>query len=274
MNNCKICRNETKKIFSKTVLQKYNADYFKCSVCGFVQTSEPVWIKEAYHSAITALDIGLISRNLYLKTSISKMIDVLFPESSLMLDYGGGYGMFVRMMRDSGYNFYRQDIYCENLFAVNFDIEDIPNRKFDLLTSFEVFEHLVDPMKEIEKMFAYSDTLIFSTNLYPESISDFEKWWYVSPLTGQHIAFYNRQTLEYIAQKFNKQMYTNGNNLHLFTSKKLSADLVTEAFDSKKLTVLNRIINKFSPAKSNKSPRVSLTEADYKMIENKLVRKD
>ena len=25
--------------------------------------------------------------------------------------------MLVRMMRDNGFNFYRQDTYCENLFA-------------------------------------------------------------------------------------------------------------------------------------------------------------
>ena len=55
--------------------------------------------------------------------------------------------MFVRIMRDKGFNFYRQDIHCQNLFAKHFDISNIKiTEKFDLLTAIEVFEHLEDPM--------------------------------------------------------------------------------------------------------------------------------
>src|SRR5437870_10002677 len=116
MNTCKICNNPAKKVFEKLILQKYPADYYECTSCGFMQTSEPVWIEEAYSSAITSLDIGLLGRNLQFSTEVSAIIDVCFPESKIMLDYAGGYGVFVRLMRDLGYDFYRQDPYCENIF--------------------------------------------------------------------------------------------------------------------------------------------------------------
>ena len=129
MNACKICNGALEKIFDKVVLNKYTADYLRCSHCHFVQTSEPIWIKEAYSSAITSLDIGLISRNLYLRETIRTIIDSFFPDSKLMLDYGGGYGMFVRLMRDLGYGkgyLYSHD-YPNNFIEQEFLPEEIKN---------------------------------------------------------------------------------------------------------------------------------------------------
>jgi len=33
----------------------------------------------------------------------------------IFLDYAAGYGLFVRLMRDAGYNFRWSDLYCQNL---------------------------------------------------------------------------------------------------------------------------------------------------------------
>jgi len=35
----------------------------------------------------------------------------------IFLDYAAGYGLFVRLMRDAGYNFRWSDLYCQNLFV-------------------------------------------------------------------------------------------------------------------------------------------------------------
>jgi len=273
MTNCKICNSTTDKIYSGIVLQKYEADYYKCRSCAFIQTSQPVWIEEAYSSAITSLDIGLIGRNLELKDQVAKIIDKLFPENKTMLDYGGGYGLFVRLMRDMGYDFYRQDIYCENLFAKSFDITDLTSTKFDLLTTFEVFEHLIHPVDEIAKMFSFSDTLIFSTVLAPDTTEDFKSWWYVSPLTGQHIAFYNIKTLEFLAKKFNKQVYSNGVNLHIFTNKFFDQKTIDSVFAEPKKSFTERAIRYIFKKRSNEEKRQSLLPEDYAFIEKKLLNK-
>jgi len=268
METCKICHQPTVKIFSKVILQKYPADYLKCSACGFVQTSDPIWIEEAYSSAITSLDIGLLDRNILLRNEVSKIIDACFPEAKTMLDYAGGYGVFVRLMRDAGFNFYREDKFCENIFAKHFDISDAGANKFDVVTAFEVFEHFVNPIQEIEKVLTFSDHLIFSTQLTPSTNKELEDWWYIAPETGQHVAFYTQASMEFLAKKYNKNYYRKGAWLHLFTTKKLSNDQVEYAFkETKRPGILKRLLP--SRSKYHKR-RESLLESDFQAIKTKL----
>jgi Methyltransferase domain len=227
--NCKICNNATAKIFSKNILQKYPVAFYQCSTCQFIQTDEPFWLDEAYGSAITELDIGLVSRNLLWTPIVEKIVKNNFTKNAKFLDYGGGYGLFVRLMRDKGLDFYRMDIYCNNTFARHFDITDLPpNKKFELVTAFEVFEHLSNPLEEIQKMFQHSSSILFSTELQPSPFKQkiqkttLENWHYLIPETGQHIALYHYETLVFIAKKFNKNLYSDGQYLHFLTDKKLS----------------------------------------------------
>lgn len=220
---CKICKSHCEEIFNAAVLQKHSVAYYQCSTCQFIQTETPFWLDEAYSSVITNLDIGYIGRN-NLLAEITKFILRHFQtKNGIYLDYGGGYGMFVRLMRDHGFNFYRHDIYCQNIFANFFDIVDLENStnlKFDLLTCFEVFEHLENPINEIETMLQHSSSILFTTQIQPKITFKSEKeWWYFSPETGQHIAFYTKNTLQFIAKHFNCRLYSNGINLHLLTQK-------------------------------------------------------
>jgi 2-polyprenyl-3-methyl-5-hydroxy-6-metoxy-1,4-benzoquinol methylase len=222
---CKVCSGKSEIIFKAKVLEKYDVGYYQCTNCRFIQTEDPYWLPEAYNNAITSLDIGLLSRNNMLLPVAKTIISTIFNKNEKFIDYAGGYGVFVRLMRDAGYDFYRQDIYCENIFAKEFDISDNKgfNGKYELLTAFEVFEHLINPLEEIEKMLAYSDNIFFSTELQPEKEIRPDTWWYVTPETGQHIAFYTVKALEVIAAKYGLHLYTNGTHLHLFTKKKVSA---------------------------------------------------
>src|SRR4051812_34783855 len=98
MSACHICNAPTHKLFDKLILKKYPADYLRCGSCGFMQTSEPVWFEEAYNSAITSLDIGLLDRNIQFRDLVGRIIDACYPAAKVMLDYAGGYGVFVRLM--------------------------------------------------------------------------------------------------------------------------------------------------------------------------------
>lgn len=264
--NCKICNQNTSEIFKTMVLKKHDVSYYQCSSCKFVQTSEVHWLQEAYENAITSLDIGLINRNLYLQEQIPPIINHCFSNAKTMLDFGGGYGIFVRMMRDKGYDFYRQDIYCDNLFAKHFDILDWPDKKIDVVTAFEVFEHLENPLEEIGKMLSYSGNIIFSTTLLPSDISTFKDWWYVSPETGQHIAFYSEKSLRFIANKSNLHFYTNHNNLHFFSKEKVDQSVVNKVFFPKK-SIVDKVIDRFI---SNPPTQSSLLQVDYNYILKKI----
>lgn len=73
---CKICNSKITKRFEKTILNKYNnVGYFECENCDFIQINEPTWLNEAYHSAITSLDIGILYRNELLKSTTIQIIN-------------------------------------------------------------------------------------------------------------------------------------------------------------------------------------------------------
>ena len=107
--NCKICNAKTANIFDATILAKYNIKYFQCQNCGFLQTEEPYWLEESYRESINISDTGYMSRNIYLSRVSSVLIYLFFNRKARFIDYGGGYGVFVRLMRDIGFNFYWQD---------------------------------------------------------------------------------------------------------------------------------------------------------------------
>ena len=263
---CHICQNKTSVIFQTKILKKYDVSYHQCSSCRFIQTDDAFWLSEAYENIITSLDIGLINRNLYLQEQIPTIINTCFPEAKSMLDYGGGYGMFVRMMRDKGYDFYRQDIYCDNLFSKHFDITDFQDKKIDIVTAFEVFEHLDNPLVEIEKMFKYSENVVFSTTLIPDDIKLFKEWWYVAPETGQHISFYSEESLKFIAKKYNLYFYTNHSNLHFFSKGILNQQQVNDMF-FKKISLKEKIYNRLlGNLKSKPLEKKSLLQSDYDFI--------
>ena len=226
----KITGGETTLLFTAKLLNKYNVKYYSCNETGFIQTEEPYWLNEAYSSAIASLDVGLVMRNLNLCRDVERIINDNFDHTKKFLDFAGGYGMFTRLMRDKGFDFYNTDKYCQNLFANHFELEDAGTDRFEIVTAFEVFEHLVNPMKEIAELFNYSDNVLFSTEIVPDinTIKHPSDWWYFVPEIGQHIAFYTINALTYIAKKHGLNFYTNEKNLHLFSKKVLPKNTMND----------------------------------------------
>ena len=214
--NCKICNHETKNIFITKILNKHNIKYYYCEYCGFLQTEEPYWLKEAYSNSISITDTGIISRNIGSSKITATILYFLFKKFEKFLDYGGGYGIFTRLMRDIGFDFYWHDPRSTNLLARGFEIKS-KNYKYELVTAFEVFEHFTEPIKEITSMLKYSDNIFFSTYLLPSILPKPGEWWYYALESGQHISFYSYRTLKYISQKYNMNIYSNGRNIHMFT---------------------------------------------------------
>ena len=219
---CPICANPTtREIFRAIVRHHYLAKYRFCDHCQFLFIEEPDWLDEAYKEPINICDTGLIARNLSLSRTVSVILYFLFGKQKQFLDYAGGYGIFTRLMRDVGFDFYWYDPYSTNLVARGFELDDnISN--FEVLTCFEAFEHFVDPLKEAEKMFGFSHSILFSTCLLPAEIPKPGDWWYYGLDHGQHISFYSFATMEFIAKAFGCNLYSNGANIHIFTRRSLN----------------------------------------------------
>jgi 2-polyprenyl-3-methyl-5-hydroxy-6-metoxy-1,4-benzoquinol methylase len=250
---CRICENTSEFFSDAEILFKYTIKYYKCPYCGFVQTEEPYWLNEAYSDAINHSDIGLLKRNSDLVCPTANVISKFFDSSKKFLDYGAGYGVFVRMMRDRGYDFYWQDKYCDNLYAKDFTVKETEN--YEVLTAYEVFEHLPEPVKELEEMLKYSENILFSTYLIPAGNPKPQNWWYFALDHGQHVSLYTEKSLSLLAKKFNMNLYTNGKNIHLITKKKISGfvfKLLTKPYISETLSVFYK--------------KKSLLDSDYNKV--------
>lgn len=202
-------------LFTAKLLQRHEVNYFICDESGLIQTEEPYWLEEAYSSAISEMDTGLVQRNGFHCEQLKWLID-LFEIDGKYLDLGGGYGLLARLMRDAGFDYYTTDPYCQNLFAAGWEPE--PGFKAGAMTAFEVMEHIRDPYRFVADAFAKYDcrTLIFSTVCYGDKLPDLD-WWYWSLETGQHITIYHERTLRLLAEKLGVSFYSMGDNLHVFS---------------------------------------------------------
>lgn len=216
---CKICKQSLQQIFEAEVLRKYTVKYYCCDQCGFIQPEEPYWLQEAYESPLNTEDTGILKRNEYFRSKLALLLLDLFGTKGRYLDYGGGYGVFTRMMRDIGFDYYWQDKYAQNLLARGFTHQD---GTYQALSAFEVFEHLTDVHAEVDEMLSYSDTIIFSTLLHEKGKIPEKNWWYYAFNHGQHISLYTQKSLELLAASKGLNFYTNGIHLHMFTRKRYS----------------------------------------------------
>ena len=220
---CKICREEMENIFSSILLYRHKVEYYYCKNCGFLQTQEPHWLQESYEQPINLSDTGLLQRNIQLSKIAAMIIFFLFDRRGKFVDFAGGYGIFTRLMRDVGFDFYWYDIYTENMFAKGFEYylsED--KKKIELVTTFESFEHFVEPIAEIEKILQISPNLLFTTKLLPDPVPEPGKWWYYGQEHGQHVSFYSFKTLEYISRKFKLNLISTGTNIFMLTRRKIN----------------------------------------------------
>jgi predicted O-linked N-acetylglucosamine transferase (SPINDLY family)/glycosyltransferase involved in cell wall biosynthesis/predicted O-methyltransferase YrrM len=222
IDTCKVCHSTAQYFGRAKLLEKYDVDYFQCSHCGFVQTEEPYWLDEAYSQAIAPSDVGLVTRNLMFSKISGNLLMACFDSDAKFLDYGGGYGLFVRLMRDLGFDFYWYDKFAENIFARDLEAKKSNQTSYELVTAFELFEHFINPIDAIQEILKFSKNILFSTELLPANSPKPDEWWYYATHEGQHVSIYTPQALSIVAQKLNLNLYSNGSSLHLLTEKQLS----------------------------------------------------
>jgi len=212
---CRLCNGESKFLFTKLILNKHTISYYECNSCKSLLTEEPYWITELYNdNNLTNEDFGAgyrIFRNQEKVFILSKILGL-----KKGLDWGGGDGILCRLLRDYCLDFYTIDKFTNSSYAVEFIIRDYSS--LDLITSFEVFEHLDKPKEDIDFLFNLNAKAIFiQSKLYKNQNED---WDYLHPKHGEHVFFYSKIALELIAKKYNYELKVYNNEYVLFYKKK------------------------------------------------------
>lgn len=178
--------------------------------------ANPTWLDEAYASPIAALDIGLLDRCVLLSHITAAVLKAQRLRRGPFLDWAGGYGTLTRLMRDRGYPFEHSDPYTQNIFAVGHEAGDVESSRFELITAFEVLEHLVDPVGELATVAGATDLFLTTTHVLPEPAPKPGEWWYYTPETGQHMTLYTPKSLEILADRLGFDGVVTGPFVHLF----------------------------------------------------------
>jgi hypothetical protein len=215
---CRACGSELSSAVRIPVRQVPH-DLFRCNRCGLYEFPNPDWLDAAYSDPIADIDVGIIARCLYAARVTEAVVRAEKLGQRQHLDYGGGYGLLTRQLRDRGIDMYHQDPLAANLFAQTFegDLES----DYGAVTLIEVFEHLSNPLELMERLAQHAELVIISTVLVPDPIEDITDWWYLIPDLGQHITFYTPAALHAIADRVGMHVVSDGLALHVFSRRPL-----------------------------------------------------
>ena len=219
--NCRLCNSDIDQSITSANLLGREVEYFDCATCGYVQTENPTWLEEAYASPINPSDTGIMARNLSNVGLVLATLTLMGQRKGSVVDFAGGHGFLVRLLRDKGVNAFWADPFSDNLVARGFEYTEQCGPA-TLVTAFEAFEHFVSPLDEMNKLFSIAPNILLTTSIIPTPAPKPIDWWYYGLDHGQHIGFYRVQTLHYLAEKFGLQLLTDGISTHLFSQKKYS----------------------------------------------------
>lgn len=217
-HDCRVCGAVVAPLWQGHVLD-LNVSYFQCDACGYVQTEKPYWLERAYTEAVNSSDTGIVARNLSNAKIVLATLLTLGKLDGKVVDFAGGYGILVRLLRDYGVDALWSDQYCQNLVARGFEHRGEPA---DLVTAFEAFEHFVEPAKEIDKLLAIAPNILLSTEIIADPPPAQSEWWYYGQEHGQHIGFFRIRTLKKLAQDRGKILLSNGASYHLITDQPIN----------------------------------------------------
>jgi 2-polyprenyl-6-hydroxyphenyl methylase/3-demethylubiquinone-9 3-methyltransferase len=192
--------------------------YYRCADCGFVfstqfdDASQEEFKQHIYNEEYIRVDPDYESLRPTANANLIQNTFSQYKENINILDYGGGNGVLENNLRDAG--FARVETY--DPLSEQFSVR--PERKFNLIVSFEVIEHVPQPSATFEDIFSFlsedEGLLVFSTLVLPIDMDKVNVgWWYISPRNG-HISIHSKKSLEMLLRKFGYHLASANQNLH------------------------------------------------------------
>lgn len=191
--------------------------YRRCEVCGLLFTdafddwTHADFLAHIYNDAYPQVDPDSVATRPGQNAAWFSRAFAAVAGRLDILDYGGGNGRFAEVLRAAGFR-------CETFDPLVVAFARRPERRFDMVTSFETLEHLPDPLAgaaEIAGLLAPGGVAFVSTLAQP---ADFDRlglsWWYVGPRNG-HVTLFSRQALTVLWARVGLNVASLGDNLHL-----------------------------------------------------------
>ncbi|WP_094706583.1 methyltransferase domain-containing protein [Hahella sp. CCB-MM4] len=129
-----------------------------------------------------------------------------------MLDFGGGSGQLEDYLKALGIQ------NCTTYDPHHHENDTRPELEFDLVTAFEVVEHVSDQydlFRDLCSLVANDGVLLISTLLQPDNIDTLgTDWWYVCPRNA-HMTFHTRESLQWVLQEYGFTLHSLSEELHI-----------------------------------------------------------
>lgn len=173
--------------------------YFLCGQCGFCFAPEfAKWTLDDFANKIYNSDYVRFDpdyRDERPRTNAKAMVDGFgaFGPGIKHLDYGGGDGLLSKLLCQENWQSQSYDPF------VNRETQLEQLGKFDLITAYEVFEHVPDVwqlVKDLSSLLADDGIILFSTLVSDGNIKPRQRltWWYAAPRNG-HISLFSSHSL-------------------------------------------------------------------------------
>ncbi len=212
---CKLCSRENPEEW-----EIRGKEYSFCPGCGFIQLSEKYFPdKEAEKARYLSHNNTKENKGYrsYLENFLESSFYPFIYKHSVVFDFGSGpQPVLQEILQSRGFSVH----YYDPFFAPG---RDWKMRKYDVITAVEVFEHLQDPLAEIQTLSSLlnpNGLIIIRTMLHNEEKQFFASWWYREDYT--HVSFFSVRTIHAMAEGCGLSVLSLKNNCEIVLVKESS----------------------------------------------------
>jgi hypothetical protein len=193
--------------------------YFLCDGCGFCFAPEfRRWSDRRFKERIYNDDYVLVDPEYagVRPERTAEFVDSVFGRArdrASHLDFGGGSGLTSRLLRDRGWQSSSHDHFVDGRRKLS------QAATYDLVTAWEVFEHVADPrrlMADLSRVAHPQSVIMFSTLLSDGHIGRGQAldWWYLAPRNG-HVSLYSRTSLATLLRAYGFKVFHLNEGTHV-----------------------------------------------------------
>lgn len=180
--------------------------YYRCTTCGLIFTNVfDQWDYSEFKKYIYNEDYLKIDPDYAHDRPLNNagvVYDFIKKKSDVcLLDYGGGNGKFAALLRQKG-------ISAESWDPMEENQGHFSEASFDIVTSFEVFEHTPDPHASTAEALRFlkpEGVFLFSTLTEESGPPRTTDHWYIAPRNG-HITIYTKESLRQLFSQHGYQL--------------------------------------------------------------------